>query len=337
MKKLIFVLFLTYLFLASLSESSLAENEKRAQTGLKFLTVSLDARASAMGGALTALEANSTSLFYNPAGMARMNNFIHISLGQLNYIADFKYIYGTAAINFENGRYGVFGINFVSVDYGDFIGTIRADNEQGFLETGFFTPSAYAMGISYSRALSDKFSVGGNIKYVYQNLSGGYVDFASDESAVSKIFETDVVAYDFGILYKTGFKSLAFGMNLRNFSKELKYIKESFQLPLIFEIGLSINAFDFTEFSQDQHSLLVSVDAVHPRDFPEQIDLGIEYVFMNTFALRTGLTTPNDEEGMNFGLGFFQNISDFKFNFDYTYTSFGVFENVHRFTVQFGY
>lgn len=314
-----------------------AKNEKRAQTGLKFLQISLDARASSMGGALTALEASSTSLFYNPAGMARMNNFLNISLGQLNFIADFKYLYGAAAINIENGRYGVFGINFVSVDYGDFVGTIRANNDQGFLETGIYRPEAYAIGLGYARALSERFSVGGNIKYVNQNLTGGLVDFAADQSSVSRGFETDVIAYDFGILYKTGFKSLNFGMNLRNFSKELKYIKESFQLPLTFEIGLSINAIDLIDIDPAQHSLLVSIDAVHPRDFDEQIDFGIEYVFMNMFALRTGLSSPSDEEGMNYGAGVQQVISDINFSFDYSYTSFGVFDDVHRFTVQFGY
>lgn len=337
MKKLSIIFSLIYLILICTFSSILAENEKRAQTGLKFLEVSLDARASAMGGALTALEASSTSLFYNPAGMTRMNDFFHISLGQLNYIADFKYLYGTAAINFEQGRYGILGFSFVSVDYGDFIGTIRADNDQGFLETGIFKPSAYAIGVGYARALSERFSVGGNVKYVYQNLTGGYENFAEDQSTISRAFETDVIAYDFGILYKTGFESLNFGMNLRNFSKELKYIEESFQLPLTFEIGLSINAIDFTDLDHTQHSLLISIDAVHPRDFSEQIDFGLEYVFMNTFALRTGMSSPSDEEGMSFGAGFFQNISDVNFNFDYTYTSFGVFDDVHRFTVQFGY
>lgn len=337
MEKSKIIVFVVFLISISILISSGAERDKRAQTGLKFLEVSLDARASSMGGALTALEGASSSMFYNPAGMSRMGDYVNITLGQLNFIADIDYVYGTAAINYENGKYGIFGISFVSVDYGKFMGTIRADNEQGFTETGNFSPSAYAIGLGYAKALTDKFSVGGNIKYVNQNLIGGYIDFLLDESPVSRNFEADVISFDFGILYKTGFKSLNFGMNMRNFSKEIKYIKESFQLPLTFEIGFSINAVDIMNIDAEKHSILVSVDAVHPRDYSEKINLGIEYKFMNLFAVRTGINTPSDEEGINFGVGFNQEIADIRFHFDYGYTSFGVFDDVHRFTIQFGY
>jgi hypothetical protein len=333
-KIIVFVVFL--IFISSMFVFAI-ERDKRAQTGLKFLEISLDARASSMGGALTALEGNSVAMFYNPAGMSRMGDYVNITLGQLNFIADIDYVYGTAAINYNDGKYGILGISFVSVDYGNFLGTIRADNEQGFIETGNFSPSAYAIGLGYAKALSDKFSVGGNIKYVNQNLTGGYIDFLSDEAAVSRTFEADVIAYDFGILYKTGFKSLNFGMNLRNFSPEIKYIKESFQLPLTFEIGLSINAADLMDMDAEQHSILFSIDAVHPRDYSEKLNIGLEYKFMDLFAVRTGINTPSDEEGMNFGVGFNQEIADIRFHFDYGYTSFGVFDDVHRFTIQLGY
>ena len=335
-KSIISILVVTFILTSNIFVYGI-ERDKRAQTGLKFLEVSLDARASSMGGAFTALEGNSMSMFYNPASMSRMNDYFNISLGQMNFIADFKYMYGAATINIENGAYGILGFNFVSVDYGNFIGTIRADNDQGFIETGDFSPSAYAFGVGYAKALTDKFSVGGNIRYVYQNLTGGYVDFLADESSVSRLFETNVMSFDFGILYKTGFESLNFGMNLRNFSKEIKYIKESFQLPLTFEIGLSMNMVDLMDVDSDKHKLLLAVDAVHPRDYDEKINLGLEYVFMDMFALRGGINTPSDEEGMSLGVGFNQEITDIRVHFDYGYTSFGVFDDVHRFTIQFGY
>lgn len=331
------IVFAIIILLISITLSFADSRDKRAQTGLKFLEVSLDARASAMGGALTALEGTSASMFYNPAGMSRIDDFLNISLGQLNFIADIDYVYGSAAINIDDGKYGIFGINFVSVDYGKFLGTIRADNEQGFIETGDFSPSAYAIGIGYAKALTDKFSVGGNAKYVYQNLTGGYIDFMLDESPLTRGFDTDVLAFDFGILYKTGFKSLNFGMNLRNFSKEIKYIKESFQLPLTFEIGLSIDAVDLIEMDRQEHSILFSIDAVHPRDFNEKLNIGLEYTFMNIFAARAGISTPSDEEGINLGFGFNQELSGIRFHFDYGYTEFGVFDDIHRFTIQLGY
>lgn len=335
MKKLIIVLSLVlYMFIIH-TGPVFSENKKLAQTGMKFLQVSLDARSSSMGSAMTALEHGSTAMFYNPAGMARMENLFDFSFGQINYIADFKYIYGSAAINLADGEYGVIGLTFLSVDYGDFISTIRAKGDQGFIETGIFSPSVYSIGIGYSKALTDKFSVGGHIKYVNQDLSGGIIDASVGQNAISRNFEKDVTAFDFGILYKTGFESLNFGMNLRNFSNEVKYIKESFQLPLTFEIGLSINAFDFINFDREKHSLIFSVDAVHPRDNLEQIDFGFEYTFMEMFSLRTGYTSPSGEQGINLGLGLRQKVINLGFAFDYGYTSFGIFDDIHRITIKF--
>ena len=46
--------------------------DKLAQTGMKFLSFSPDARAAALGDAITAKTGGASSLFYNPAGMARI-------------------------------------------------------------------------------------------------------------------------------------------------------------------------------------------------------------------------------------------------------------------------
>jgi len=323
------------IFIGLFISSSFGENRKLAQTGMKFLSVSVDARFSALSGANAALEGASTSLLYNPAGMANMSGFANVALGQVNWIADIRYLFGSTSFSFADGRYGIFGLSFVSIDYGDFQGTVRADNEQGFLDTGIFSPTAFAVGFGYAKSLSLKFSVGGQVKYVFQDLQGGIVSFNADETAQTESFEMNVVAFDFGIQYKTGFESLKFGMSVRNFARELKYIEESFQLPLTFKLGLSIDLIDFTTVNPDIHSLLVAVDASHPRDYTEQVDFGLEYLFLKTFALRFGYTFPADEQGFSLGAGVNQEIGNFGFRLDYAYTSFGIFDDIHRFTIQF--
>jgi len=318
-------------FLTTLIESpGIAGNQKLAQSGFKFLSVPVDARSSALSGALTSLESRSTALFYNPASMSRMEYTFDLSLGKVNWIADIGYLYGSAAYRPMGGILGVFGISFLTVDYGKMQSTILANNEQGYLDVGEFSPFAYAFGVGYAKALTNKFSVGGQIKYAFQDLGGGVVSFASDESAKTDKFSVGVLAFDFGILYKTGYKSLVFGMNIRNFSQEIEYIKESFQLPLNFEMGISMNVLDFAEVNPDDQRLLVSIDATHPRDYPEQLDIGIEYVLRKTLALRLGYTTPTDEQGMSFGVGFSPTVSDMNVALDYSYTPFGIFNNVHR-------
>ena len=336
MKKYITSIVVGCAFFMLLSTAGFGQLQKLAQTGMKFLSVATDARASAMGDAVTALEGHSSSMFFNPSGMARLNSFANVSLGQVSWIADIYYSYGSAAFSPAKGHYGVFGITFLSVDYGIFKGTIRDPGEQGFKDTGDFSPSATAIGFGYAKALSDKFSVGGNIKYVTQNLGNSIIGFDLDDNYLEKSYSEDVYAYDFGLLYRTGFESLTFGMCIRNFSEEVKYEDEGFQLPLSFKIGLSMNVLDiYQALDKKTQSLLLSVDAVHPRDYPEQLNIGAEYLFMRNFALRLGYSSPNDEHGLSAGFGFQQTFRNYMLAFDYAYTPFELFNDVHRFSVHF--
>ena len=120
-------------------------------------------------------------------------------------------------------------------------------------------------------------------------------------------------------------------------AKEIKYIEESFQLPLTFKIGFSMNMSDLLEFDKETHSILVAVDASHPRDYDEQINIGLEYTLFNSVSFRAGYITPTDEQGINAGIGIKQSLMGVNFGFDYAYTDFGVFDNLHRFTVSFSY
>ncbi len=333
--KLLLTSLLIWFFLTSIFAQ---ENQKLAQTGMKFLSVSTDAKISAIGEANTSLFGHSESMLYNPAGMAEQENLVDISFGQTSWIADINYLHATISFQPFDFDYGVFGISVVAVDYGELQGTIRADNELGYLDIGTFSPKAIAVGIGYAKMLSEKFGFGANIKYVNQALASGIVGFAQNNgNYVYDDFQKGVFAFDFGMLYKTGFKSLNIGMSIRNFSPEIKYIEESFQLPLNFKIGASIDAMDLVEADKDVHSLVVSVDAAHPRDFAEQVMVGANYTFMNTFSVRAGYITPQDVRGFNAGVGIMQNLSGVMLSVDYAYSPFDVFDDVHRISLRIGY
>lgn len=336
MKKIILLIVIS-LFISSINHTSAQERKKLAQTGMKFLSVSLDPRASALSDAMTTVQNNSASMLYNPSAMAEMNRMVDYSFGTTRWIADINYIYGTAALNLFDGQYGVIGLSLVAVDYGEFNGTIVANNDDGYIDVGTYKPTAIALGVGYAKALSQKFSVGGNIRFVRQSMGTAVVTLDAGGNAVTKEHKAEVLSFDFGMLYHTGFKSLNFGMSIRNFSKEIKYIDESFQLPLTFKIGLSMNLIDLTEIDRGMHSLLLSVDAAHPRDYPEQVSIGMEYTFLNTFSIRGGYTLPTDEQEFSAGVGFKQELSDVNFSIDYSYTPFGIFNNVHRVSINIGY
>ena len=334
------------ILIPSISRAQERTDAKLAQTGLKFLSVGLGARQAALADAFTASEGNSASMFYNPAGMARLGGFADVAVGQVNWIADIKQSYASIALSPFSGDYGVIGLSFQYSDYGDIQATILANNTQGFLDIGMVHPNAYAVGLGYARALTDKFSVGANVKYVRQDLGNGitqatYVGSAGSYTGTDVITENknavDVIAFDFGLLYRTGFKSLTLGMAVRNFAREVTYQKESFQLPLAFKLGVSMNVFDLTGFNRESQALNITVDAEHPRDFPEQVKVGAEYVFMNMVSARVGYIGPADEHSFSYGLGFQLAMAGTQLGLDYAYTPFGIFSNVQRFSLRFGF
>jgi hypothetical protein len=321
---------------AALAQVDDQEQRKLAQTGLKFLGLSTYPRAAAMGDAVTSLEWGAAAMFFNPSGMARVDGVANVSLGYIDWIADIQYNFAAIAFRPARGRYGVFGLNLLAVDYGDMQRTIRADTDEGFVDLGEFKPTAMAVGLGYANAITERFAVGGNVKFVSQNLGTATLAIDGGERT-EREYAIDVVAFDFGVLYHVGLRSLNFAMSVRNFSQEIKYEQEGFQLPLTFRIGLSMNVFDLFEREYVDHRMLVSLDAERPRDYYEQVKLGLEYEFLNSIALRAGYVYPSDEQGISLGIGLQQTYSGYHLGLDYAYTDFGVFSTVHRFSLQFSF
>ena len=199
-------------------------------------------------------------------------------------------------------------------------------------------PMAMAIGIGYAKYLTDRFAVGGQFRQVVQSLGKSVVfDESSDTGISSKRHVASVISVDFGTIFHTGFKSLAFGMCIRNYSKEIEYVEEGFQLPLLFTLGISMDImdfeFDFLDFAGLEHSLLVSIDATHPRSHREQVKFGLDYCIMKVLSLRGGYIANNDEDDISFGVG----VNYMKVALDYAYTPFGVFNNVQRVTARISF
>lgn len=314
------------------------ENEKRAQTGMKFVSLSVDPRAAALGNAVTTLHLGSASVFYNPSALAKMSGFGNVAFGQVQWIADISYNQASLALRPANGAYGVVGLSLRSVDYGDLERTRRADNEAGYVTLPAYSPSGIAVGITYARTITDRFSVGGSAKYVRQDLGEGSLGLNDGGGVISKEYTLNTAAFDFGVMYSPGFRSLTFAMNARNFSPAIEYIEESFELPLTLSVGLSMDMLDLlTPNLTDQHSFLLAVDTAHPRDFSETVSFGGEYSFMDVVAFRAGYTYPAEEQGISLGAGLHYGFSGLDLRADYAYTRFGIFGNVNRIGVQLGF
>ena len=316
---LIPVLILTLLcsFIIAQDDDGDPGTDKLAQTGMKFLSFSPDARAASLGDAVTAKTGGASSLFYNPAGMARLEG-MNLSAGQANWIAGITY--NAVSVAYASDA-GVFGISIMNVDYGEIQGTIRSSNTAGYTDTEMFTPTASVIGIGYAIAPTDRFSVGGQVKFVNEKLGNAYLD--TDENVTSiESLDMNATAYDFGLMYQMDWKNLMIAMSARNFSESLKYAEEAFELPLTFRMGVSGDLIE---------NLSVSFVNERPRDYFSTTRVGVEYNLMNMLAVRVGYVTPTDEAGINLGVGF--QVAGF--SVDVAYTDFGVFDPVTRVGVQF--
>jgi hypothetical protein len=298
---------------------------------MEFLNVKADARAMAMAGAVTTYELGSGSLFFNPAGMANMKSFVDLSFSLNKWIADIRHMEMTMAIRPMQGKYGVFGVGLQSVDYGDLQWTmVDLAQDKGYNDVGKFSPSAFAVGVGYANALTDRFSVGGQVHWIRQQLGENMLPVDGDTLLETKKNEVTPVSFDFGTIFKTGYKSVAFGMSVRNFSKEIKFSKEGFQLPLTFTMGISADLLDWIGTGGMDQSLVVSFDVAHYRSRPEQVMAGLNYTLFKAISLRGGYVSNSDEDAFSFGVG----LGTARIAVDYAYTPFGVFDSVQRFTAR---
>jgi hypothetical protein len=303
--------------------------KKIAQSGMQWLSIPLGARAAAMGGTYTAVANDASSIFWNPAGVAFTKGG-NLFLTQTKWIADINVNAG--AFSYDAGQWGFFSASFAAVDWGVFHGTRRTNTSEGFEETGDFSPSDWAAGIGYSRRVSDRFAIGGHLRYLHENL--GSTLEGTMGSGTEYTARMNLLAFDFGTIYYTGFKDLRLAMSLQNFSQEKKYRVDHFPLPLTFKVGVAMNMTSLW-MAESPHSILLAIDAIHPRDYTERLNFGLEYGYKNMVFLRGGYKTNYDEEDLTLGAGVHYETGEIAMGLDYSYVQFKNFDAVQMFGVNF--
>jgi len=236
-------------------------------TGANFLKIGVGARAAALGDAFTVIVDDSTSLYWNPAGLAKMEK------GQLSatYNVWFAGInQGYLGIGFPLGGTGVAagGVNYV--DMGDFDGRDEAGNP-----TGTFTASALSYQLGYANRVGEKLTWGIS--------AGGIQDTIDDDTKRT-------YAANLGLIFKSS-ESLSLGLAVQNVGGELG----GDPLPFVAKIGMAYS----------WKSLLLALDIASPTDNDLYYCAGIEWWIMDGIALRAGYKTNQDiGEGFTAGLGF---------------------------------
>ena len=322
-----------------LTVNSLAQFEKKAQVGFRFLANPVSAEVMGRGGVGIINTNNANGIFWNPSLISLNDSNFDLALNHTKGIADINY--NAVAASARLGDFGVLGFSLLAMDYGEFYATVRASNAQGYLDMGTFSPNAIAVGTAFSQRLTDKFSYGVHIKYVRQDLGNAYVAGVGDSLSnvdLEKIkYDKSTFALDVGAFYDFQFYGITFAATIQNISEELQYEQEKFPLPFNVSFGATIEPLDFFLARDPQNLFIISFESVHPRDFGEKVKIGGEYRFMDMFIARAGYMSNYDERDFTGGLGIKYNIGGVPFRLDYAFEPFGILGNVHFISVGISY
>lgn len=334
MKTIYILFFLLFFGFYNINAQLIQGVSKVGTTGASFLQIGIGARAVAMGNAFVGTANDITALYWNPAGLARMQNseaaFMHA-----NWFVDTKIDFASLALNL--GSTGTLAIQFTSLSVSEEpVRTVLQPEGTGEL----FDGGSISLGIGYAYNLTDNFSIGIGLKYINENI------WHSSASGF---------AGDIGTLFTTSLNGMRIGMSISNFGTKMqmtgrdaailvdpdptiegnnnkipaKYDTDKWDLPLLLRVGLAMEVIQTAE-----HRFTIAVDANHPNDNTEYVNFGGEYGFNDMFFLRVGYANAfvkDGETGLAFGGGINYNIAGTTaFKFDYSYSGFGELGDISR-------
>ncbi len=310
---------------------------KVGTTAASFLGIGVGSRAIGMGGAFVSIADDATALYWNPAGLANLQKN-EVVLVHTEWLADINFDF--AGIVIPLGDAGTLGGMVTVLSTAD-LPERTIDMPEG---TGnFFSVGDLAIGLSYARKLTDRFTIGGSVKYINQRISQ---------------MSAHGIAVDLGTLFDTGLYGLRIGAALTNFGTDMRLAgkdalvlvdidpihtgnnervearldTDSWPLPLYFQAGVAKDV-----ISRENNRITVAIEFVHPTDNTESLNLGFEYQLWKTVSLRGGysnLLLDDSEEGLTFGGGVATRfLGNVKLKLDYAYADFGRLDNTQRFTL----
>jgi len=310
-KRLIALAALTALLVPGLAQADIFE--KVGTFGGQFLKIPVGARGAGMGGAFVAMADDATAVFWNAAGIARVDaDKSQLSLNHATWPAD---------LSFDQVGY-VFHLKKIP---GAFAVHARALTMQPMEVTTAFQPfgtgqtfdaGMLAAGVTYARSFTDKFSAGVTASMLHTGLA----------DLTQQTFSVDV-----GTLYDVGAAGMKIGMAIQNIGSQEKFIEREARIPSIFRVGTSADLIK----GSDQR-LVGSFEFSHPPDNSERFNFGAEYTFHDYLFLRGGYAFNYDSEGLAGGVGLHFPVSVAGMaDMDYSYTDMLDLGAVHRVSLRF--
>lgn len=335
---------LLVLLALSLTDTALGGGFSKVGTAAaQFLKIGVGARATGMGESFVAVANDASALYWNPSGITNITD-LSVNVSHTQWFAELFHNYAGIVIPFgENGAVGVSAISLTTHEQE--VTTVEQPDGAGV----YYNVNDFAIGLSYARSLTDRFSVGITAKYIQQD--------AYNESA-------NTLAIDVGTYLRTGFHNLIIGMCVSNFGGNMqlegrdlialadinKQISgeynpdsrlktEPWTLPLNFRVGIAMDIIGGTDpvFESESHHVTVALDGNHPNDNDERINIGGEYSWNETVYARIGYKANYDIEKWAYGAGVKLSIGTQRVGFDYALVDYHDLGKVSRLSVELGF
>jgi hypothetical protein len=301
-------------------------------TAAQFLKIAAGARPIGLGGAYTAISTDILSVYWNPAGLSRIVGNGEAIFNHAEWLAETDYDF--AAFSFNVSTFGSVAFQVISFRTPEQpVRTVDSPDGTGQVWNGNFI----ALGLTYARNLTDRFSIGITGKYIQEKIFNATGKGAS---------------FDVGILYNTPLNSLTLGASITNFGTKMrldgrdlffnqdppatgqggvsevpaKYRTDSYDIPLTMRFGLAWQA-----YKDENFQILATADGAEPNDNGPYVNSGIEAGFLNVVFLRGGyksLFLENSEQGFTFGAGIKYNTVGTSLKLDFGWADYGRLENV---------
>ncbi len=245
-------------------------------TAVPFLIISPDARSAAMGDAGVAISADANATHWNAAKLAFIEEEVGFAVSYTPWLGN---IIKDMAISYLSGYYKITREQAVAVSFRYFdLGDIFLTNDQGGDE-GTFSPQEFAIDLTYSRLLTENFSIGGAARYINSNLTGNFTT-TTIEARPGRSFGVDLSAFYKKDLLLSGSQSnLAFGAVISNIGSKITYSSEDNKdfIPTNLRLGsaftTNLDPYNTITFALDVNKLLVPTPPVYEFDSNGQLVL----------------------------------------------------------------
>lgn len=234
-------------------------------TALPFMAITPDSRAGGMGDAGTALNASSSSVYWNTSILSFAEKKSEISLSytpwlrQLTNDIHLSYLSGYYKINKQHAIGGA--LRFFSlgeITFTDASGNVIRDDK----------PSEFELTGAYAFKLADKLSIGINGKFAYSNLTGGLtVGGVNTKPGVVGAADLSFTYYNDKVKWGKTKGVYTFATTINNIGNKVAYSELSQRdfIPMNLKIGNSFlanfDSYNQVVFSVDIQRLLVPTPA----------------------------------------------------------------------------